>query len=152
MRADCPDLERFMRGETDPAHFPHREHVRMAYEMLSRHDFPETVLHYSRALRAMTARVGKPEAFHQTLTVAFLALIAERMEGGPAGDFGAFVQAHPELLEKGVLARWYGTERLASAAARRTFLLPDRASHGAQLPRQPPAAVTWSSAQQAEDQ
>ncbi|HEV2286029.1 MAG TPA: hypothetical protein VGR80_08300, partial [Steroidobacteraceae bacterium] len=79
MQPDCPDLERFVRGETDAARFPHREHLRMAFEMLARHDFPESVLHYSRALRAMTARAGKPEAFHQTVTIAFLALIAERM-------------------------------------------------------------------------
>jgi hypothetical protein len=123
MPADCPDLERFVRGEVEPAQFPHREHVRMAFEMLKRHEFAETVLHYSRALRALTARAGKPEAFHQTMTIAFLSLIAERMEGG-AGDFAAFARQHPELLEKSVLTRWYGPERLASAAARRIFVLP----------------------------
>lgn len=122
--ADCPDLERFVRGDLDPAQFPHREHVRMAFEMLRRHEFAETVLLYSRALRALTARAGRPEAFHQTLTIAFLSLIAERMEGG-AGDFAAFAHQHPELLEKSVLSRWYGPERLASAAARRIFLLPE---------------------------
>ena len=47
------ELERFARGEVDPRNFPHREHVRMAFEMLRRHDFAETVLHYSRALRAI---------------------------------------------------------------------------------------------------
>lgn len=124
MPADCPDLGRFMRGEVDPAQFPHREHVRMAFEMLRRHDFAETVLHYSRALRAMTQRAGRPEAFNQTVTIAFLALIAERMEGS-AGEFAAFIREHPELLEKSVLTRWYAPERLASAAARRTFLLPE---------------------------
>jgi hypothetical protein len=127
MPADCPDLERFVRGEADPANFPHREHLRMAFEMLARHDFAETALHYSRGLRAMTARAGKPEAFHQTVTIAFLALIAERMARGQADDFAAFVRANPDLLEKSVLGRWYGPERLASEAARRTFLLPDLA-------------------------
>jgi hypothetical protein len=124
MPADCPDLERFVRGEVDAAQFPHREHVRMAFEMLKRHDFAESVLHYSRALRALTARAGKPEAFHQTVTIACLSLIAERMEGG-AGDFAAFARQHPELLEKSVLARWYGPERLACPAARRIFVLPE---------------------------
>src|SRR5579872_816066 len=99
MPADCPDLGRFVRGETDPAQFPHREHVRMAFELLRRHDFAETVLHYSRALRAILERAGRPAAFNQTVTIAFLSLIAERMEGG-AGDFAAFIRQHPELLEK----------------------------------------------------
>ena len=34
------DLARFVRGETDPATFTHREHVRMAFELLRRCDFP----------------------------------------------------------------------------------------------------------------
>jgi hypothetical protein len=127
MQADCPDLDRFVRGEADPAQFPHSEHLRMAFEMLARHDFAEAALHYSRALRAMTARAGKPEAFHQTVTIAFLALIAERMERAEFRDFDAFARANPDLLEKSVLSRWYGPQRLASEAARRTFLLPDPA-------------------------
>jgi hypothetical protein len=126
MSVELTDLERFARGEVDPGNFPHREHVRMAFEMLRRHDFAESVLHYSRALRAMTARAGKPQAFNQTVTIAFLSLVAERMqESGGAADFDALVRAHPELLDKAALTRWYRPERLASDAARRTFLLPD---------------------------
>ena len=39
-----------------------------------------------------------------------------------ARDFAA---AHPELLDKSVLGRLYGAERLSSTAARTTFLLPE---------------------------
>lgn len=150
MTSDCPDLGRFVRGDLDPAQFPHREHVRIAFEMLKRHDFPETALHYSRALRTMAERAGRPQAFHQTITIAFLSLIAERMETAGAADFAAFAQANPDLLEKSVLTRWYAAERLASAAARRTFLLPDAALHGTHLPGHAPAPATLPSAQQAE--
>jgi hypothetical protein len=126
MSAELAELERFARGEVDPRNFPQREHVRMAFEMLRRHDFAETVLHYSRALRAMSARAGNPRAFHQTVTIAFLSLIAERMqESGGAADFDALVRAHPELLDKAAVTRWYRPERLASEAARHTFLLPE---------------------------
>ncbi len=111
----------------------------MAFEMLRRHDFAETALHYSRGLRAMTERAGKPAAFHQTVTIAFLALIAERMEGAQADAFAAFARANPDLLERSVLTRWYGPERLASEAARRTFLLPDLAPQRPQQPGKPPA-------------
>jgi hypothetical protein len=125
MRTDCPDLERFVRGEIAAASFPHREHVRMAFEMLRRHDFAETVLHFSRALRRMAERAGKPQAFHQTLTIAFLSLIAERLEEGAWDDFVAFARDNPDLLDKGALTRWYRPERLASERARRTFVLPE---------------------------
>lgn len=152
MTADCPGLEHFVRGEIPAAAFPHREHVRMAFEMLKCHDFPETVLHYSRALRAMAAKAGKPQAFHQTVTIAFLSLIAERMQAARAADFAAFARENPDLMGKSVLARWYRPERLASEAARRTFLLPDGALHGTQLPGHPPPPAARPSAQQAEGQ
>ena len=128
--ADDSGLARFVRGEMDPRTFPHAEHVRMAFEMLQRHDFVETALYYSQALRAMTAKIGKPEAFHQTTTIAFLALIAERLAGGGHGDFVSFATANPDLMSKAALARWYSAERLASSAARSTFVLPDRAPQG----------------------
>lgn len=121
------ELVRFIRGEMDPRAFPHSEHVRMGFEMLRRHPFAESALHYSAALRAMTANIGKQEAFHQTMTIAFLALIAERLGHGSRGyaDFGEFAAANPDLMQKSVLRRWYSAERLASEAARTTFLLPD---------------------------
>lgn len=127
MTDDCPELVRFVRGEIDPGAFAHREHVRMAFEMLRRHDFAETVLHYSRALRAMSAKAGKPRAFNQTVTIAFLSLLAERIELGNAADCTAFVRDNADLLDKSALMRWYRPERLASEAARNTFLMPDPA-------------------------
>lgn len=126
--AECPacsELERFVRGEIDAADFSHREHVRMAFEMLKRCDFAETAWQFSRALRAMAAKAGKPEAFHQTVTIAFLALIAERMERSNAPDFPHFVAACPDLLDKNVVTRWYRPQQLESEIARRTFVLPE---------------------------
>ena len=114
-----------MRGEMNPAAFPHREHVRMGYEMLRRYDFAAAAYHYSCGLRVMTARAGRPEAFHQTTTIAFLSLIAERLAlGAKPADFTAFERDHPDLMDKSVLTQWYQPERLALAAARQTFLLP----------------------------
>jgi hypothetical protein len=125
-------LEQFVRGEVDPRVFPHGEHVRMGFEMLRRHDFAAAAFHYSQALRAMTERIGKPQAFHQTVTIAFLALIAERMQAGGQSasqqlEFAAFAAANPDLMSKSILERWYSPQRLGSEAARATFLLPDRA-------------------------
>lgn len=124
MIENCLDLDRFMRGEVEIGAFPHREHIRMGFEMLRRHDFVETALHYSRTLQAMATRLGKPQAFHQTVTIAFLSLIAERMACRNYADFNSFVRTNADLFDKSILARWYPPERLAMAAARRTFLLP----------------------------
>jgi hypothetical protein len=124
---DCPELVRFLRGEREPDSFTHREHVRMAFELLSRYDFAESLLQCSRALRLMLAKAGRPEAFNLTVTVAFLSLISERIGRGDASDFEAFARANPDLLGKSILARWYRPQRLASEAARHTFLMPDPA-------------------------
>ena len=118
------ELKRFIRGELDPRSFPHREHVRMAFEMLRRHSFVETALHYSQALRLMTEKIGKPEVFHQTVTIAFLALIAERMDSGGPQDFASFATANPALMDRSAVARCYPPGRLGLDAARRTFILP----------------------------
>jgi hypothetical protein len=125
MIADDQDLERFMRGEVAATAFPHRDHVRMGFEMLRRHDFATCAFQYSTALRKMLAKLGKPQAFHQTMTIAFLALIAERIESGNWHDFDAFAAANPELFDRSVLRRWYSAEQLGSQAARDTFLLPE---------------------------
>ena len=125
MSAEAITLQRFVRGEIQAADFPHREHVRMAFEMLRSHDFAESLLHYSRTLRGMAARAGKPQAFNQTITVAFLALIAQRMEDAAGVDFAGFAARNPDLFERSVLSRWYRPEQLASPLASRSFLLPD---------------------------
>ncbi|HZO21262.1 MAG TPA: hypothetical protein VFB37_02075 [Steroidobacteraceae bacterium] len=122
---ECAELGRFMRGETDPACFPHREHVRMGFEMLRRHDFAEAAFRYSDALRSIVTKAGKAKIFHQTITIAFLSLIAERMEAAPYPDFETFAIANGDLIDKSALRRCYRAERLASEAARRTFLLPE---------------------------
>lgn len=39
------ELDRFMRGEVDISSLPHREHVRMGFEMLRRYDFVAAAFH-----------------------------------------------------------------------------------------------------------
>lgn len=116
-------LERFEAGEIDPAAFTHRDHVRMGFELARRAPFTEAADRFARALRAMTIRAGAPEKYHDTITVAFMALIAERL-GGADEDFEAFAAANPDLFDRGVLKRWYGDGRLDTPQARRAFVLP----------------------------
>lgn len=125
MTERCRDLEQFLRGDADPRMFPHEQHVRLGFEILRRHDFAETAHLYSRALRAMTQRAGQPQAFHQTITIAFLSLVAERMRTGKPAGFAEFAAGNPDLFDKSVLSRWYRPERLLSEIARSSFVLPD---------------------------
>lgn len=45
MNEQCTDLAQFIPGEVDPGTFPHREHVRMGFEMLRRYNFEEAAEH-----------------------------------------------------------------------------------------------------------
>jgi len=119
-------LERFLAGEIPPRDFRHADHVRAGHALLCTRDFLDAATVYSAALKKITARAGKPEVFHQTVTLAFLALIAERMESGGEQDFQSFADANPDLMDKSVLKRWYSPEKLQAPFARRSFALPDR--------------------------
>lgn len=124
MHPECPELERFVRGEIAAADFPHCEHVRMAFEMLRRHDFAESVWLFSKTLRMMAMKAGKPQAFNQTVTIAFLSIIAERMQQGRADDFIAFARDNAGLFDKDALVPWYPRLQLAAEITRRIFVLP----------------------------
>ena len=68
---------------------------------------------------------GAAQKFNTTITLAFLSLIAERMQASAHDDFAGFIEENEDLLASDVLSRWYSKERLASDTARRVFLLPD---------------------------
>lgn len=126
--SDVPTLlADFEAGRIDPASFPHREHVRVGYELLERHLFPEALLHLARGLRRLAARAGKPGIYHETITAAFLALIAERRLQDRYPDWEDFAQRNPDLLSKKLLEEIYDPAVLQSTLARQTFVLPHNA-------------------------
>ncbi len=119
-------LADFEAGRVDPASFPHRAHLEVAYELLERHRFPEALLHLARGLRELAAKAGRPEVYHETITAAFLALIAERRLRGSFAGWNDFATRNPELFRKELLAEIYDPAVLKSALSRATFILPQR--------------------------
>ena len=115
-------------GALDPARFPHAEHVRLGYEMLCRHSFGEAVDRFSRGLKLLAAKAGQPQVYHETITVAFLALVNERRARRGADDWDDFRAHNADLLDKRCLRKWYSADQLASDLARRTFCLPQGAA------------------------
>lgn len=117
-------LADFEAGRVDPLSFPHRAHVEVSYELLERHPFPEALLHLARGLRELAARAGRPEVYHETITAAFLAVIAERRLRDHYIGWEDFAARNPDLLRKELLADFYEMAVLQSATARQTFVLP----------------------------
>jgi hypothetical protein len=121
-------------GALDPRAFPHGAHVRFAYEMLERYPFGESVTRFSRGLKLMAAKGGRPEVYHETITIAFLALISERRGRAKREGWREFQATNEDLFDKRCLDQWYDAEQLGSDLARRTFCLPrPRATQGAAL-------------------
>ena len=77
-------------------------------------------------MRQLAAQAGRPESYHETITAAFLALIAERRLRESHSGWDDFAARHPDLFRKEVLEQFYQPPLLQSALARQTFILPRR--------------------------
>ena len=119
----------FEAWEVPPGGFHHRDHVRVAWCYLRESALPEALVRFAASLKRFAVAQGKPELFHETITTAYLLLINERLDDGVRElDWEEFAQRNPDLLtwKPSILARYYRQETLASARAKRTFVMPDR--------------------------
>jgi hypothetical protein len=123
-KAATKELRAFETGAVEPAQFPHSEHVRLGFEMLGRYSFGEAISRFSSGLKLLAAEAGRPQLYHETITVAFLALINERRAGGSTQTWAEFRAKNADLFDKRCLEKWYGAEQLGTDLARRTFCLP----------------------------
>ncbi len=127
-------LQQLRAGTLDPKDFAHSDHVGVAYEALARHDYVEAVGIISRGIRALAAAAGDASKFNATITVAFMSLIAERMQTSPHDNAADFLGRNADLTQPAALAPWYSRERIASPMARSIALLPDRVPLTGKLP------------------
>jgi hypothetical protein len=109
--------------------FTHPNHVRVAWMYLRRHRFPDALARFTESLKRFASAAGAPEKYHATITVAYMLIIAERLDETPAAAWSEFASAHADLLARqpSVLERYYSAEALNSERAKREFVMPDRA-------------------------
>jgi hypothetical protein len=122
--------EAFIRGfesTTLPkSEFTHRSHVRAAWWYLRQAPLPEAMSRFIASLRRYAAAHNAAAIYHETITVAWILLIAERVGAARELEWEAFAARYPELFEKSLMARYYQPETLASDRARQGFVMPDR--------------------------
>ena len=107
--------------------FGHAAHVRAAYLYLQQNDFAGALDRIRRAIRNYATHLGKPDRYHETITVAYVALIQEHIvERGSGGGWEVFASQNSELFEPDLLERFYSRALLHSEMARKVFLLPRR--------------------------
>jgi hypothetical protein len=121
--------EEFLRAlescELPESEFGHSGHVRAGYLYLRAGEFVAALANMRRAIRNYSRHLGKAERYHETITVAFLALINQHLcERGDGGGWPAFAGENPELLQQGLLLKYYSKEQLDSELARKAFVLP----------------------------
>ena len=107
--------------------FHHQQHVQVAWMFVRRHGMPGALGEFSTAIKRFADAKGATGLYHETITWAFLLLIAERQARNPVDSWEAFAAANPDMLswKPSVLERYYSKELLASDLARHTFLMPD---------------------------
>ncbi len=106
--------------------FNHRGHVRAAYLVLNKaDDFGNALARMRQLITAYAESIGKAGLYHETITVASMALINQRIaETGRPLPWQAFAAANPDLFEKEILTARYDPATLKSDLARQVFVLP----------------------------
>jgi len=107
--------------------FHHQQHVQVAWLFVRKYGMPGALAEFTSAIKRFADAKGATGLYHETITWAFLLLIAERQARHPAASWPEFEAANPDLLvwKPSILGRYYSKELLASDLARRTFLMPD---------------------------
>jgi hypothetical protein len=108
--------------------FPHAAHVRVAWYYLNRYPLLVAMTRFRRMLQRFATAKGKPTLYHETITVAYLLLIAERLGPLRGSLWTEFASRNADLLtwKPSILERYYTAETLWSDDARQTFVMPDR--------------------------
>lgn len=122
---DAELVEAFETGTLEPEAFSHAAHVRVARWYLLHEPILGAMSRFRAGLRRFAARLGKPDRYHETITVAYLLLIADRLGASRDQSWEAFAAENPDLLRPSCLDEYYSRELLESSRARDVFVWPD---------------------------
>lgn len=123
------ELVQAFEAATLPAdQFPHAAHVRVAWWYLQRYPMGEALARFTAALKRFAARHGATGLYHETITVMYVLLIAERLAASRDLSWPEFSIAYPELLARrpSILDSYYDEATLKSPRAREGFVMPVR--------------------------
>jgi hypothetical protein len=114
------------RGEIADENFRHASHLHVAWVYLSESTSVDQASAKMRnTLRRFTTSAGKPEKYHETITLFWVRLLARAREAASGKTLEKLVETNPRLLEKNFPLAYYSRERLFSDEARRSWMEPD---------------------------
>ena len=121
-------FDRFVDTTLPADQFHHQQHVHVAWMFVTKYGMPAALGEFSTAIKRFADAKGATGLYHETITWAFLLLIADRQARTPADTWEVFERENQDLLtwKPSILERYYSKELLASDLAKRAFLMPDR--------------------------
>lgn len=108
----------------------HQAHVRVAYLYASRHGLRAAIDRMRSSIKKYNIAMNIPDAidrgYHETITQAFMHLVfAANLKTGAYASSQDFCSAHPELLTKYALRKFYSREQIMTWEAKAEFVPPD---------------------------
>ncbi|MBO0694771.1 MAG: hypothetical protein J2P56_01590 [Verrucomicrobia bacterium] len=114
------------RGEVPKEVFHHASHLHVAWVYLAESSSVQQAANKMRdTLRRFALAAGKPEKFHETITLFWVHVLSCAYAANPGERLEEIVNAHPQLLEKNFPLGYYSAERLFSDEARTSWVEPD---------------------------
>ena len=120
--SDTEFLAAFHACSLPPACFHHADHLRLAWLHIHQCPLEIAIDKVCCGIRRYATHLGKPELYHETLTVAWVRLIASHDEL----TFDEFLRQNEHRLNGELLHLFWSPERLQSETARKEWLPPDR--------------------------
>jgi len=106
--------------------FHHGDHIRLAWIYVDTFGAAAAEERIRGSILKFATKLNHPEKYHDTMTRAWLRLVAVGHAIGPRnGDFRAFIDHHRWLLNRDALSSFYSKPTLMSDAARHGWVAPD---------------------------
>lgn len=123
-------------GERPGGRFDHLDHLRLAWIVVRRDGPTRGEHHVAHLLRHLATSQGAAARYHETMTRAWVRLVAAALRHEPDDvGFEALLAARPELTQRSLLERHFSAELLATPRARASWVEPDRTPLPLTLPR-----------------
>jgi CDP-diacylglycerol--glycerol-3-phosphate 3-phosphatidyltransferase len=119
-------LQAFMDVTLGGAQFHHRDHLRLAWLLVTRFDREAARVAISQGIRRFAAHHGQSEKYHETMTQFWIRIVAHAIMARPEIEsFDRFLETFPILLEGKLPFSHWSRETMMSPAARAGWVEPD---------------------------
>jgi CDP-diacylglycerol--glycerol-3-phosphate 3-phosphatidyltransferase len=119
-------LQAFMDRTLSGTQFHHRDHLRLAWLLITRFDREAASVAIADGIRSFAIHHGHSQKYHETMTQFWVRIVAHAMMAHPEIEsFERFLEAFPLLLDGKLPFRHWSHETMMTLAARSYWVEPD---------------------------